>query len=281
MIVVTGSTGNIGRTLVHLLAARGEEVTGITRESVPAPIAGVAHRTGLDTSTVEGMRTAIAGADALFLMLGGAQNAIGDDPAALVAAAVDAGVKRIVLNSSQASATRPTAMSHERLRRFEAAVRESGVDWTILRPGNFASNAFAWVESVRTQRTVYAPFGDVALPAVDPADIAAMAAVALLEDGHAGRAYTVTGPVAVTPREQVAALSRVLGEEVAFVELAREQALEAMSAFMPPEIAAGTLDIIGAPVAEETAISADVETLLGRPAGDFAGWVERHVEAFR
>ncbi|GLZ77611.1 NmrA family transcriptional regulator [Actinorhabdospora filicis] len=280
MIVVTGATGNIGRTLTQLLTSAGAEVVGISHEAAPADT-GITYRTGLDTSTVEGMREAVAGADALFLMLGGAQNAFGGDPAELVGAAVEAGVKRIVLNSSQASATRPQAASHARLRAFEEAVRASGVEWTILRPSGFASNAFAWLESVRTQRTVYAPYGDVAWPVVDPADIAGMAAVALLEDGHVGRVYTVTGPVAVTPREQAAVLSAALGEDVAFVELSREQALEAMSAYMPAEIAAGTLDITKEPLPEESRISPDVAALLGRPAGDFAGWVARSVEAFR
>ncbi len=45
------------------------------------------------------------------------------------------------------------------------------MNWTILRPGGFASNACAWIETVRTQRAVLAPFADVALPVVDPADI--------------------------------------------------------------------------------------------------------------
>lgn len=280
MIVVTGATGNIGRTLVQLLTSSGAEVVGISHEAAPAH-PGVTYRTGLDTSTVEGMREAAAGADTLFLMLGGAQNAFGGDPAELVAAAVEAGVKRIVFNSSQGSATRPEAGSHSRLRHFEEAVRASGVEWTVLRPGGFASNAFAWAESVRGQRTVYAPYGDVAWPVVDPADIAAMAAKALLEDGHTGRIYTVTGPRAVTPREQTAILSAALGEDLTFVELTREQAQEAMSQYMPPEIAAGTLDILSAPLPEESAVSPDVAAVLGRPAGDFAGWAARSVEAFR
>ncbi|MFI8952668.1 hypothetical protein ACIGO6_40165 [Streptomyces sp. NPDC053750] len=51
-------------------------------------------------------------------------------------------------------------------------MRACGRDFTILRPGGFAANAFAWAETVRTKRSIFAPFGDVALPVIDPADIA-------------------------------------------------------------------------------------------------------------
>src|SRR4051812_28251815 len=55
---------------------------------------------------------------------------------------------------------------------FERAVRDSRLDWTILRPGGFHSNAYAWAETIRARRTVEAPFGDVGLPGVDPGDVA-------------------------------------------------------------------------------------------------------------
>ncbi|MBT2364787.1 hypothetical protein J7E88_05500 [Streptomyces sp. ISL-10] len=111
-----------------------------------------------------------------------------------------------------------------------------GGEWTILRPGGFASNAFARAESVRGDRTAFDPFGDVALPVVDPADIAEVPAVALRENDHGGQVCELTGPTAVTPREQAAVLAEVLGEEVAFVGLTREAAHAHMSQFMPPGV---------------------------------------------
>ncbi len=104
-----------------------------------------------------------------------------------------AGVRRVVLLSSGV-VTRPESPSHGGvMRAIEDAVRESGLAWTILRPGGFASNAYAWAESVRAERTVAAPFGDVAIPVVDPADIAEVAAMALRKDEHAGQVYELTG----------------------------------------------------------------------------------------
>ncbi|MER5795639.1 NAD(P)H-binding protein [Streptomyces sp. NPDC001980] len=288
MITVTGATGNIGRTLVDLLTEAGEEVVAVSRHprQASSAVPGVRWAEG-HVGDAASMRAPLTGARALFIVLGGELNAFGENPTLLLRAAADTGVERVVLVSSQVSATRPDAPSHARLREFEAAVRASGLDFTILRPGGFASNAFAWADTIRAKRTVFAPFADVALPVVDPADIAAVAAKALRapredgEGGHGGRVYELTGPEPISPRQQAAVISDALGEEVTFVELPREEAHAAMSRFMPQEAVAGTLDVLGAPLAAELRISADVETVLGRPAGGFGGWVGRNLPAFR
>ncbi|MQY10352.1 hypothetical protein SRB5_04590 [Streptomyces sp. RB5] len=281
MIAVTGATGNIGRTLVELLTGAGEEIVAVSRRPQPAGLEGGVRWAQADIGTAAGLRPALEGAGALFLLLGGELNSQGESPTTLLDMAAEAGVERIVLLSSQVSATRPEAASHARLREFESAVRASGRDFTILRPGGFASNTFAWAETVRTRRTVFAPFGDVALPVIDPADIAAVAAAALREDGHAGHVYELTGPEPISPRRQAAALSEALGEEVTFVELSREDAHAHMAQFMPEQVIAGTLDVLGVPLPEEQKVSPDVETVLHRPASPYAAWASRNLPAFR
>lgn len=281
MIVVTGATGNIGRTLVPLLAEAGKDVVAVSRRPRPDVLpAGVGHAKA-DIGSSASMRPVLEGVDAFFVLLGGELNAHGESPDALLEVALEAGVKRIVLLSSQLNSTRPTAPSHARLRTFEAAVRASGADFTILRPGGFASNAYAWAESIRTKRTVFAPFGDVALPVIDPADIAAVAAATLYEDGHAGRTYELTGPEVISPRRQATAISQTLGEDVTFVELSREEAHAQMAQFMPAEVIDGTLAVLGVPLPAEQAISPDVESVLGRPARPFGEWVAANLAAFR
>ncbi|MEU8484222.1 NAD(P)H-binding protein [Streptomyces sp. NPDC048641] len=277
MIVVTGATGNVGRPLVAALTAAGEQVTAVSRR--PAPDLPVRH-VRADVGDAESLRPALEGADALFLLIGAEVHQGGEPPAAVLDVAKAAGVRRVVLLSSQGTVTRPEAVSHAGLRAFEEAVRQSGLDWTLLRPGAFASNAFAWADSVRAHRTVAAPFADVALPVVDPADIAAAADVALREEGHAGRAYELTGPVALSPREQAVALGEAIGAKVRFTELSRAEARAFMTRFMPEPVVDGTLDILGSPLAAEQRVSPDLRTLLGREPGAFAQWAARNAAVF-
>ncbi|MFB6632196.1 SDR family oxidoreductase [Streptomyces sp. NPDC056362] len=277
MIVVTGATGNVGRTLVELLAAAGEDVTAVSRRPAEGLPAGVAHRRG-DLADVDGLKSVFDGAEAVYLLVAG----LGEElrPREIVAAAVACGVRRIVLQSSQLVGTRTGSASHEILRAFETAVRESGVAWTVLRPGGFASNAFLWADPVRSARTVAAPFADVALPVVDPADIAEVAAAALRDPAHAGRTYVLTGPVAVSPRDQVGALADALGAAVEFVPQSAGEARAQLVRFLPEAAVDGMLSVLGAPSDEERRVSPDVERVLGRSPRPFSAWAERNVSAF-
>ncbi|MFF0544254.1 SDR family oxidoreductase [Nocardia thailandica] len=276
MIVVTGATGNIGRTLVDTLARDGQRVRAVSRGARATELpAGVTH-VAADLGDPEAFAAAVEGADALFLLITGEQLVAGPDPDQVLKTVAAAGVRRVVFVSSQAAVTRPGSAGYARTLAFEAALPDSGLEWTVLRPGGFFSNTFAWIEPVRTARTIAAPFADTALPSVDPADIAAVAAAALTGDGHDGKVYTLTGPALITPRAQAAALAAALDLEIGFVELDREEAKRNMLRFMPPEVAEHTLDILGEPLPEELRISGDVEAVLGRPAGTYAEWALRH-----
>ncbi|BFV60850.1 NAD(P)H-binding protein [Kitasatospora sp. CMC57] len=277
MIVVTGATGNVGRPLVQALAGAGAQVTAVSRTATELP-PGVRHRVA-DLTDPQGLRAALSGAEALFLLIAGSGLEL--DPDALLGAAKAAGVRRVVLQSSQIVGTRPDSPSHAGLRAFEEAVHLSGLDWTVLRPGGFASNAYLWAEAVRTHRTVAAPFGDVGLPVVDPADLAEVAAAALLGDGHAGRTYELTGPAPISPREQAEAIGAALGEPVRFLPQSPAEARAQLLHFMPEPVVDGTLDLLGRPSAAEQRVSPDAERVLGRPARPFAAWAQRNAAAFR
>jgi uncharacterized protein YbjT (DUF2867 family) len=134
---------------------------------------------------------------------------------------------------------------------------------------------------VRAGRTAAAPFADTALPFIDPADIAEVAATVLRQDGHAGRTYVLTGPEPITPRERAAALGRALGTEVRFVEQTRDEAHAEMTRFMPLEAVEATLSVLGTPTSAEQRVSPDVAAVLGRAPRTFADWAARHAAAFR
>ncbi|MEU7603263.1 NAD(P)H-binding protein [Streptomyces sp. NPDC041003] len=279
MIVVTGATGNVGRPLTQALAGAGEQVTAVSRHAAAVPD-GVRHLTA-DLAEPQGLTAALDGAKALFLLLSGDLHATGARPTDIIDLAAAGGVRRIVLLSSQGVATRPLGPSRIAMRAVEDALRESGLGWTVLRPGGFASNALAWAESVRTQGMVAAPFGDVGVPVVDPVDIAEVAAACLVDDRHNGEVFELTGPEVITPRQQAEAIAAALGSPVRFHELAREEAKAAMTRFVPPELADDTLDIISAPNPAELRISPDVERVIGRAPSPFGGWVTRNIAAFR
>ncbi|WP_285480789.1 SDR family oxidoreductase [Amycolatopsis sp. NBRC 101858] len=259
MIVVTGATGNVGQPLVAALESAGEEVRAVSRRG---PFAG-------DLSDAASVRPAFEGASAVFLLL--PPGFRGPLEPVLDAA----GGARVVLLSSQGVGTG----RHPSF--FEDAVRASGLQWTILRPGGFASNALQWAESVRTSRTLAAPFGDVALPLIDPADIAAVAAAALVDSSHAGLTYELTGPTLISPRDQAAAIGEAVGEPVRFVSQTRSEAFSSFVSFMPPEVAEATLDILGSPTPAEQRVSPDVSRVLGRPPHPFADWAARFAGAFK
>lgn len=279
MIVVTGATGNIGRPLTQALVEAGQQVTAVSRHTAAVPN-GVRHLAA-DLAEPGSLKPALAGAKALFLLLSGDLHAAGASPADIISEAAVSGVRRVVLLSTQGVVTRPFGQTRIAMRALEDTLRESGLEWAILRPGGFASNALWWAESVRAQQLVAAPFGDVGVPIIDPADIAAVAAACLLDDRHAGGVYELTGPEVITPRQQAEAIAAALGSPVKFHELTRDEARAAMAQSMPAELADDTLEILGSPSPAELRVGPDVQRVLGRDPHPFAAWVARNVDAFR
>jgi uncharacterized protein YbjT (DUF2867 family) len=271
MIVITGATGNVGKPLVQALTEAGEQVTAVSRTGT-APAGVRAHQS--DLTDPESLVPALDGAKAVFLLTAADFLANGNLEH-VIDVVRTAGVPRVVLLSSQGVGT------GRHPKNLEDAVTQSGLDWTILRPGNFASNAFQWADSIRTQRTMAAPYAEVALPAVDPQDIAEVAAAVLRDPSHAGAIYTLTGPAAIAPRQQAEVIEAAVGEPIQFVELSRDEARTRMLTYMPEPVAEATLDVLGTPSAAEQEVRPDVEKVLQRPAHTFADWVDRNLTAFR
>jgi uncharacterized protein YbjT (DUF2867 family) len=164
----------------------------------------------------------------------------------------------------------------------EEAFAATDIEWTALQPASFLGNSLVWAPSVRERGEVAEPFADVAETMVHEADVGAVAAAVLLEDGHAGRTYELTGREPISVRDRVTALARALGRPVGLVELTEAEARERWLADgHAPEL----VDVLAAwpqrPVAEATRVSPDVERVLGRPPLTFADWIPEHLDAFR
>jgi uncharacterized protein YbjT (DUF2867 family) len=281
-ILVTGATGQVGRHVVARLVEAGCSVVALTRRSdavFPAPVEVVRGDLLAPASIPFG------GVSRMFLF---------PEPRTareVVARAVEAGVSRIVTLSSGAVTGGFDTDFHLPV---EQAVEASGVAWTHLRPGDFASNTLRlWGPMIRSSRVVR--YAGPAAPslAIHEADIAAVGVAALLADGHAGRWYDLTGPAVLTRREQVAAIGEALGEEVRFEEVDPARAREILRpqggwAAENADFLLGFADYSAdgpslADVDWSAALAPlpTVEEVLGRPARTFAQWARDNVAAFR
>lgn len=162
----------------------------------------------------------------------------------------------------------------------EKAVEDSGVEWTRLEPQEFMSNALTWTESIRTEGVVREPY-DFPSALVHEADIGAVAAAALLDEGHAGRAYNLTGPEVLTVGERVAILARATGRDLRFVRITHEQAVERLLATGVSR--ADAEYVVGWYAASDAAsrtVVDTVEQVLGRPSRTFAQWTAQYADRF-
>jgi uncharacterized protein YbjT (DUF2867 family) len=285
-ILVTGATGNVGRHVVAQLVQAGAGVRALTRNPATAGLpAGVEVVQG-DLAEPATLAPALEGIDRMFLF------PVEETAREVIALAKRAGVRRIV----DLSAASVTVGLHTNP--VEQAVEESGLEWTHVRPGGFMTNMLQiWAPSIRAERVVRYPFGDEPMNIIHEADIAAVATAALLEDGHNGAVYTLTGPETITVREQVRAIGAALGEEVRYEEVTREEArrlLKAQGGFAAEsaDLMLGFIDYggeepTGAEGYSDQDWSAlmktwpDVERVTGRPPRSFAEWARDHVEDFR
>jgi (4-alkanoyl-5-oxo-2,5-dihydrofuran-3-yl)methyl phosphate reductase len=131
--------------------------------------------------------------------------------------------------------------------------------------------------------TVYGPYGEMALPVIDPEDIAAVAEKVLTEPGHVGKIYELTGPQALTTPEQVATLGRVLGRRLAYVNVPDEVARKSIvEKGMVPAYAEAMIGLIKM-LRELGRIdpTPTVADLLGRAATSFESFVQANASAFR
>ncbi|MFI0504581.1 hypothetical protein ACH3WN_17360 [Streptomyces albogriseolus] len=116
---------------------------------------------------------------------------------------------------------------------------------------------------------------------VHEADIAAVAAVALTRDGHDGQEYWITGPEALTPPDKVRVLAEVLGREVRYAELSRDEIVARWrrEGYSDEDVAFLLTMRTDPPEAGYTVLPT-VEKVTGRPARTFAQWVRENAAAF-
>ncbi len=216
------------------------------------------------------------GVHAVFLLTVGLRSDAHDRR--VVAAARRAGVERIVKLSVLSvghGAADPITTWH---RAGEEAIRDSGIGWTFLRPTGLMSNALNWAPMIAGDQVVHAPFAAGRAAVVDPADIAAVAAACLTQDGHNHQVYELTGPEPLSPADQVAILSQVLGRDLRYAEADPAATLAQWVSYgMPEELAHAVIEQFRSTLEPfNSEPTGDITAVTSRPARSFSDWAQAH-----
>lgn len=276
-VLVTGATGNVGRLVVDELLGTGVEIRALTNNPGKANLPGGVEIAEGFIGKPETVRDALVGVERLYLA------PHPKTAQAVVDLAVQAGVRRIVdLSSSGADDEAQGDPASWWFYAVERAVESApGVEWTHLRPGEFMLNALGWADSIRAEGVVRAAYGAASYAPLDLVDIATVAAKTLLEDGHHGQKYAMTGPESLSKIEKVRIIGEVLGREIRFVEISHAEARAQMLAQGYGEAADWLLDGDAQMIGQPQPVLPTVPNLLGRPSRTFAEWTRAHADAFR
>lgn len=291
MIVVIGGTGKVGSALLPELSRRGMPARVVTRtaeKDAAVATVGLEPVRG-DARDLATLRHVLHGADALFLLTPPSEDE-GAVKRGVVDAARRAGIRHIVLLSGAgASAQSPISQAREHAH-AEEALKASTVKYTILQPYFFMQNFFDQAgtirgnfgNGIRSQGAIYGNVRDGRIAMVDTRDVAAVAAACLCEQGHEGRTYVVTGGSPITNAEAAAAIARVAGRPVQYVDVPSEQLIAGMTAAGVPRWLASDLALLGEEIAGGAFASTTdvVERVAGRRPITFEQFAEEHRQRF-
>ena len=284
MILLSGATGTTGSATVAQLRATGRPFRIMSRD-----VARASRQFGGDLDYVAGdfaapstLDAAFDGIETLSLLCAFSETMVELELNA-VEAAKRAGIRRIVkMSAIKAAPDAPTT-----IRRWhgviEQRINESGIPYTHLWPNAFMQNFRRFAPLISEQGAFYAPVGDARISLVEIQDVAAVTVAALVEDGHEGETYEITGPAAISYAECAAILSEELGREVRYVSVSDEEARAALGAAgIGPEAAHALVEIdglfregFGAPVTDV------VERVTGRAPRDFRTFARENAALFR
>lgn len=264
-ILLLGGEGKTGRPIAERLRERGVAVR-IGSRSAAIPF---------DWRDPAGWSAALEGVTAVYIAYQPDLAVPGSDAdlrhLAYLAAA--AGVRRLVLLSGR---------GEDAAEAGEAAVKEAGVTWTVLRGSwffqNFSDGLFA--EEILAGELVL-PSATVREPFVDTRDIADMAVASLTEEGHAGKTYELTGPRLMTFREAVQEFAAAGGRTVAYTPVTIEAYAGMLRQAGQPEEVVWLVSYLFGSVLDgrNEHLSDDIARVLGRPPRDFSEFARDTAES--
>lgn len=278
MILVTGATGVIGRRVVEQLVAGGAAVRATSRTP---DTAGLPDAVEVVRPT-DPAAALLHGCSALLIVA----SALGTDQEERLTELVDAanatGTGRLV-HLSTASVTdsqSPTGAHHRALE--EVSSRFDGTRH-VLRPVAFALNTLHWWgPTVRAARLAEAPYLDVPMTPVDERDVADVAAALLLGTPEPDGPLHLTGPNALSSREQLAVIAEALGTPLDVRPIEPDEVRRRLAAVGVPAPAVDAILRSFEVASEHPSRPTDaVSRILGRPARSYVSWACDHIEGFR
>lgn len=284
MIFVTGASGTLGRAVIKEL----ESAKTPFRAGYFSPKkAEAAQAKGIEAVIIDYLRpetlgAAFTGCDRLFLL---GPNVLDQTELELeaVKTAKSAGVQLVVKQSVMGADQEAFSLAQVH-RPVERAIESSGLAWTFLRPNSFMQNVVTFMgPTIRAESAFYSASGGAKISHVDVRDIAAVAAKALTEPGHQGKAYTLTGPEALTYDRMAQELSQVLGRRISHISLPPSDLKEAMLAEgMPEPLADRMLDLERYFREDQASLITDhIKQVTGREPRTFGRYVRECAPALR
>ena len=260
-VLVLGGTGRTGRRITERLRSRG----------VPTRVASRQSAHPFDWAQPSTWGAALSGANAAYVCYSPdlAFPGVSDLIAQFADRARSHQVHRLVLLSGR---------GEESARASERAIQQSSADWTIVRSSWFAQNFSEHFLLGPVQRgRLVLPAGAVQEPFVDLDDLADLATSALIEDGHAGRVYEITGPRLLSMADVAAELSQATGRQIHYQPSTPAEFVADVAADGIPGPEAEPLADLFQEVLDgrNASLTDDLETALGRPATDFAQYARR------
>ncbi|MCZ4118635.1 NmrA family NAD(P)-binding protein [Streptomyces sp. H39-S7] len=275
-ILVTGSRGRVGTTLISLLHEQGYKVRAASGEPDELVLPDGVPDVKLSLAEPHTFPGALAGVDSVFLY------ASSSHIEEFIKTANDAGVQHVVLLSSSAvlnpdAKNDPIARQHVEV---EDALSSSALPCTFLRPSAFASNTLYWSWPLKNTGTVSLPYPGAHTDAIHESDIAEAAVAVLKDPALRGGAYTLTGAASFTFAEQIDLLARATGRPFTFDAVTPEVWKAEMANHVPASFADGLLAYWRSCDGKPVDLTTGVDELTGHPARGFAVWAAENAAAF-
>lgn len=240
-IGITGATGQLGQLVLEKLKEKisSDEIVALVRTPEKAAGLGVEARE-FDYTKPEILVGSLAGIDRLLLISASELGKRVEQHGNVIEAAKAAGVKSIVYTSLLHADTSSLNLAGEHLA-TEAALKESGIPYTILRNGWYTENYTGSIAGALAGGAFAGSAGDGKISSAARVDYAEAAAVVLAGQGHEGKVYELSGDEAYTLTDLAAEISRQTGKDIPYMNLPEEKYAEALKGFGLPDFFADAI----------------------------------------